>query len=95
VPQQPKDFAGHTDGMVRFLGNNTVIINNHSKEKLEFQSTFKIALDNTVLDYIEIPYNPYGEKAYGQANSDYINFLQLQNTVIVPTFSIKEDETSA
>ncbi len=27
VPQQPKDFTGHADGMVRFLDNNTVIVN--------------------------------------------------------------------
>ena len=92
VPQQPKDFTGHADGMVRFLDNNTVIINDHSKEKPEFQRAFKIALDNAGLDYIEIPYNPYGNKTYGQANGDYINFLQMQNTVIIPTFGIKEDE---
>jgi agmatine deiminase len=94
VPQQPKDFTGHADGMVRFLDNNTVIINDHSKEKPEFQRAFKIALDNAGLDYIEIPYNPYGNKTYGQANGDYINFLQMQNTVIIPTFGIKEDEVA-
>jgi len=92
VPQQPKDFTGHADGMVRFLDNKTVIINDNSKEKPEFQRAFKIALDNAGLDYIEIPYNPYGNKTYGQANGDYINFLQMQNTVIIPTFGIKEDE---
>ncbi|MBC7124023.1 MAG: agmatine deiminase family protein [Bacteroidales bacterium] len=92
VPQQPKDFTGHADGMVRFLDNNTVIINDYSKEKPEFQRAFKIALDNAGLDYIEIPYNPYGNKTNGQANGIYINFLQMQNTVIVPTFGIREDD---
>lgn len=92
VPQQPKDFTGHADGMVRFLDNKTVIINDYSKEKPEFQRAFKIALDNAGLDYIEIPYNPYGNKTYEQANGVYINFLQMQNTVIIPTFGIKEDD---
>lgn len=72
VPQQPKDFTGHADGMVRFLDNDTVIINDHSKEKPEFQRAFKIALDNAGLDYIEIPYNPYGNKTFGQANGGEI-----------------------
>lgn len=27
-----------------------------------------------------------------QANGDYINYLQMENTVIVPTFDIKEDD---
>lgn len=92
VPQQPKDFTGHADGMVRFLDNNTVIINDYSKENKDFQRAFKIALDNAGLGYIEIPYNPYGNKTSGQANGDYINFLQMQNTVIIPTFGIKEDD---
>ncbi len=92
VPQQPKDFIRHADGMVRFLDNKTVIINDYSKEKPEFQRAFKIALDNAGLDYIEIPYNPYGNKSYEQANGIYINFLQMQNTVIIPTFGIKEDD---
>jgi agmatine deiminase len=92
VPQQQKDFTGHVDGMVRFLDNNTVLINDYSNDKPEFQRAFKIALDNADLDYIEIPYNPYGNKTLGQANGVYINFLQMQNTVIIPTFGIKEDE---
>jgi agmatine deiminase len=92
VPQQPKDFTGHADGMIRFLDNNTVIINDHSKEKPEFQRAFKIAIDNAGLEYIEIPYNPYGNRTYGQANGDYINYLQMQNTVVIPTFGIKEDD---
>ena len=92
VPQQPKDFTGHADGMVRFLDNNTVIVNDYSQENKDFQRAFKIALDNAGLDYITIPYNPYGNKTSGQANGDYINFLQMQNTVVIPTFGIKEDD---
>lgn len=92
VPQQPKDFTGHADGMVRFLDSDTVIVNDYSKENPDFSRAFKIALDNAELNYIEIPYNPYGNRTYGQANGDYINFLQMQNTVIVPTFGIKEDD---
>jgi agmatine/peptidylarginine deiminase len=44
VPQQPKDFTGHADGMVRFLDNNTVIVNDYSQENKDFQRAFKIAL---------------------------------------------------
>jgi len=51
-----------------------------------------MALDNAELDYIEIPYNSYINKSYDKANGDYINFLQMENTVIIPTFGIKEDE---
>lgn len=98
LPQQPSDFTGHADGMVRFLDNNTVIINdyskenNPSKENKYFQRAFKIALDNAKLDYKEIPYNLQGNKTYSQANGIYLNYLQMEKVVFVPTFGIKEDD---
>jgi agmatine deiminase len=92
VPQQPRDFTGHADGMLRFLDGDTVIINDHSKEHKDFQRAFYIALDNARLDYIEIPYNPYNNNTYSQANGDYINFLQMENFILIPTFGINEDE---
>jgi len=92
VPQQPKDFTGHADGMVRFLDTNTVIINDYSKEKKEFQRSFKIALDNAGLTSIEIPYNPYDNNTDDQANGDYLNYLQMEKIVIIPIFGMKEDD---
>lgn len=92
VPEQPGDFTGHSDGMVRFVDENTVIINDYKQEKEEFYRAFEIAIHNTGLDYITIPYNVYDNKSNTHANGDYINYLQMENTVIIPTFDIKEDE---
>lgn len=92
VPEQPGDFTGHSDGMVRFVDENTVIINDYKQEKEEFYRAFEIAIHNTGLDYITIPYNVYDNKSNDHANGDYINYLQMENTVIIPTFDIKEDE---
>lgn len=92
VPEQPKDFTGHSDGMVRFIDEQTVIINDYKGEKEEFSRAFEIAIHNTGLDYIKIPYNPYNNDNYNQANGDYINYLQMENTIFIPTFGIEEDE---
>jgi agmatine deiminase len=92
VPQQPKDFTGHADGMLRVLDNNTLLINDHSQESRQFQRAFKIALDNAGFDYFEIPYNPYNNNTYSQANGDYINFLQMKDFILLPIFGMKEDE---
>jgi agmatine deiminase len=92
VPEQPGDFTGHSDGMVRFVDEHTVIINDYKQEKEEFYRAFEIAIHNTGLDYITIPYNVYDNKSNNHANGDYINYLQMENTVIIPTFDIKEDE---
>lgn len=92
VPEQPGDFTGHADGMVRFLDEETVIINDYKKEKSDFYRSFEIAIHNTGLNRVRIPYNVYDNKDKDQANGDYINYLQMDNLVIVPTFGLKEDD---
>lgn len=92
VPEQPHDFTGHSDGMVRFIDENTVVINDYINEKKSFYKAFEISIHNTGLDYIKIPYNVYENKNYDQARGDYINYLQMENTVIIPTFGMKEDD---
>lgn len=92
VPEQPGDFTGHSDGMVRFIDENTVVINDYYREKEWFRRAFEIAIHNIGLDYIKIPYNVYYNKSNDQANGDYINYLQMEKTVIIPTFGIAEDD---
>lgn len=93
IPTHPNDFIGHADGMVRFYDSNTVLINDYSKESIEFQLRFRLALLNAGLDLIEIPYNPYQNKKILHANGFYINFLQMEQVIVIPTFGIKEDES--
>jgi agmatine deiminase len=92
VPEQPTDFTGHSDGMVRFIDENTVVINDYSQDKEWFHRAFEIAIHNTGLNYIKIPYNVYNNHSINHANGDYINYLQMENTIIIPTFGIKEDD---
>ena len=89
VPEQPHDYTGHADGMVRFLNNQTVLINEYKDEKKEFKRAFEIAIHNTGLEYIKIPHKPSGKD---DAIGFYINYLQMENTVIIPTFGIEEDD---
>ena len=92
VPEQPGDFTGHADGMVRFLNEDTVIINDFKRENERFYRAFEIAIHNTGLDYEVVPYNVYENKSSNHANGTYINYLQMKNIVIVPIFRIKEDD---
>jgi agmatine deiminase len=92
VPEQPDDFTGHSDGMVRFVDENTVVVNDYSREIGWFKSALEIALHNAGLDCIKIPYSVYSNKTNDQANGCYINYLQMKDIVIVPTFGMKEDD---
>jgi len=92
IPEQPGDFTGHADGMIRFLDEHTVLVNNYSREKEWFRRAFEIAVHNAGLEAITIPYNVYDNKSINHANGDYINYLQMKDIVFVPIFGMKEDE---
>ncbi len=92
VPEQPGDFTGHADGMVRFIDENTIVINDYRKEKQWFYRAFEIAIHNTSMDCFGIPYTVYENKSDDQANVDYINFLEMENAMFIPTFGLKEDD---
>jgi agmatine deiminase len=87
------DEIGHADGMVRFIDDKTVLINNYSDRDIELKLNIKTALHNANLNWIEIPYNPYNNgRSKMRANGIYINYLQMEDIIIVPTFNMKEDE---
>lgn len=92
VPWDKNDIIGHADGMVRFIDNNTVLINDYSKEKPEYQRSFRMALHNTGLDWEELPYNPYDNRKSISAIGVYINFLQMKQAIVAPIFKTSDDE---
>jgi len=94
VPEDPYDFTGHIDGMVRFVDENTVLINDYRLTNgLAFQLSFRMALHNAGLAYIEIPYCP-DFSVRDSAKGLYLNYLQMGNFIIVPTFGIDQDEVA-
>ncbi len=89
VPWDINDFTGHADGMVRFIDSNTVLINDYSKENAEFQRCFRMSLHNAGLDWIELTYNLPHDPTLTSARGLYLNYLQMKQAVIVPTFKTK------
>lgn len=49
-------------------------------------------MDNAGLEYIEIPYNPYANRSILHANGEYINYLHMENLIVIPTFGMPEDD---
>ena len=92
VPWDKSECTGHADGMVRFIDNDTVLINDYSREKPEFQRVFRMALHNAGLEWIEIPHNPYENEKSASAEGIYLNYLQMKQAIIVPTFRREEDD---
>jgi agmatine deiminase len=89
------DTIGHADGMVRFIDDSTVLINDLSVEDKEYQRSFRMALHNASLDWVELPYNPVKKNNSLSAAGIYINYLQMQQGIIMPTFNNFDIDQSA
>lgn len=91
VPWDKNDIIGHADGMVRFIDNNTVLINDLSVEDEDYQRSFRMSLHNAALDWVELPYNPPFDTKSISAKGIYINYLQMKQAIIMPIFGSQYD----
>lgn len=92
VPEPPYDYTGHADGIIRFIDENRVFINDLSEYSKTYQSKLLKALAKANLEYIELPIDTirgeYGfmPVIYGL----YINYLEMEQGIIVPSFCDRE-----
>ena len=92
VPYEKDDIIGHIDGMIRFIDDNTVLINDYSFDKSDFPKALKTSLKNAGLEWIELPYNPVYDTESDSAKGFYINYLQMSQGIIMPTFKSTYDD---
>lgn len=81
---------GHADGLVRYTGSNRILMTNHADAEPEEAAGIKSALKRHGYNVTELRYNVRHPNA--DYNWGYINFLQVGNTIIMPTFDIEEDK---
>lgn len=94
IPQEPKDFVGHADGMVRFIDEETVLINQYPNDKTyqDFGYAFRWSLRNAGLHYVELPYTSWQNEDENDATGCYINLLEVGKTIFYPVFAQHADQ---
>jgi len=85
IPWYKKEKFGHSDGVVRFINNNTVLLNEIDKSN----SILTRKLHESKLDIVWLEFEGNKNK---KLNWAYINFLQMDNVILVPKLNIEEDE---
>ena len=94
IPTQLNDVFGHADGVVRFIDEHAVLINDYKKQDFEYEEKLKSILEKENLNWVGIPYNPYSNKTKLSARGVYINYLHMKGLIILPVFGMKEDEVT-
>lgn len=87
IPSLKSDMTGHADGMVRLVGENTAIVN-APLSPYGFEAKVKKSLQNYGFNVIDFPYfYSKGDSAIGC----YLNFLETEQAIFLPVFSVDTD----
>ena len=83
------DFTGHADGMIRFVDENTVLVNNLEQDFKYMKNTIIRALDKANLKYINFPWFEHKIKGNNDhAIGVYLNYLEVENLIVMPVFGV-------
>ncbi len=85
IPWDRKEKYGHSDGVLRFISNDTVLIN----EIYEYDTKLLYRLKQNGIRY---EFLRFDVKKKDKRNWAYINFLQTKDLILLPKFDIDEDE---
>lgn len=94
IPAEKGDYTGHADGMVRFVNGSTILGNRMTDEYKYWQKGMQNVLEKYKLTYIDVPFltnikdNKHPESAIGI----YVNYLEVNNLVVLPIFNREEDK---
>ncbi len=88
LPWDKKEYLGHCDGIIHYIGDNKVLLTNYDDFSPYFYRKYRKILDSS-FDVIPLKYKGSVKHRRSWA---YINFLKVENLVLVPRLGIPEDE---
>jgi agmatine deiminase len=96
LPIEPGDDIGHADGMVRFLDDTTVVVNDYEATDPAFARAVDTPLKSAGLKLVRLPYVPDLRRTrkgeIPSAVGNYVNFLRVGSVVVLPTYEMPEDD---
>ena len=93
IPKQPYDMLGHSDAMVRWIDENSVLVNDFSNESKSFNDRLIKALKKSGLD---VKFMKYREGFFTKKRDwgAYLNFIKIKDILIVPIYGIDDDDVA-
>ena len=93
IPAENDDMTGHADGMVRFVNRNIILGNNLEEEYKYWREGMQKVIEKYKLKYINLPFFlPKDSKHPLSAVGIYVNYLEVNNLIVLPVFGRDEDK---
>jgi len=98
IPKEPFDKTGHSDGVVRFVAEDLVLINDYAAVEPGYGRRLRNALEKKGLEVETLPM--FREEAshqpgdFDSAVGLYINYLRVGDVVVMPGYGRSEDENA-
>ena len=89
LPYDRRDYLGHSDGILRYLCGNKVVMSPYgtpesNKEDYKFDKLYKHILQENGLEVLSLDFSGIDEPS--DRRWAYLNWLQLKGLIIIPTF---------
>ena len=88
IPEDYYDEYGHADGMVRYMGEGRVLLNNYCDFDKALRKRLLAAL-SPYFDITELHYGTYNDMSWA-----YLNFLHVGHNIFIPMMGDKLDDTA-
>ena len=89
IPWDANEIYGHTDGVVRFIDDDTVLMTNYAQWDAKMARRFRRCLEPHFRTVHELRFDV--RKPY-RNNWAYIKWLQTDKVLILPKFNVPEDD---
>lgn len=89
IPWDKHDKFGHSDGMLRFISEDKVLINGMYQKENTFKKDLLKTLEANKINWDWISFDVEKEDSRNWA---YLNFLQTKDIILLPEFKIEEDD---
>ncbi len=87
IPWDTNEPYGHSDGMIRSIGNGKLLLNCYA----DFDKNLRNAIKKAVENRFEIYELSYGNK-FRAKSWCHLNYLELRNVILIPVASIASDK---
>lgn len=98
IPVEPGDETGHVDGVVRFINEQSVVMNDYDRlgrrSATYGREVMRVLREHGIEDICNAPYVPTGKHGpcgMPDATGCYVNFLKVGALVFLPQFGLLED----